>query len=121
MILYKYEVQQILVTACPGLDPIDLGNGRAVCGFQLDAMILHPGRVKQELLETTRPIGWRVTNSNPLVYATIPNMNPVLAIGDRVAIQIKDLSSYAHPVTAGCIGKVLQVLGAHDIFGKWKR
>ena len=121
MILYKYHVDQILVTACPGLDAVNLGNGRAVRGFQLDVMILHPRRVEQELLITAWPICRRVANGNSLVYATVPNMNAVLTMGDRISLQIKNLSGYSHPITAGCIGKVLQVLGAHDIFGKGKR
>ena len=88
MILDKYKPDQVLVTAGPGLNPINLGYGRAVAGFQLYVVILDSGSVKEELLVTTGSVSRRVAHSDPDVNTAIPDPYLEISIRHRTAVYV---------------------------------
>jgi len=85
VILDEREPNQILIAASPSLETIDLGYGRSVTRLQLDAVILHSWRVKDELFITARPVCGCITHADALVDAAIPDVYHVFTRRHRIA------------------------------------
>lgn len=84
MVLYKIKAQQVLVATGSGLDGVNLGNGRAVCGFQLQIKIAYSGRVKHKLFPTGRTVSRGAAGKQPFINAAAPYMHHIAVLRDRI-------------------------------------
>ena len=107
MVLDEIETNQVLVAARSGLEAIDLRYCRSASGFQLNVVFLESRFIIQELFISRRSVGRRISDDDPQVDATIPNVNDVFAMGNWIATFVQDNTRYTHPVTAGVVGVIL--------------
>ena len=120
MVLNEREQDKVLIAACPGLNWISLRDRRPIYRFQLHIVIANDWSVVYELFPTRWAISRSPSNRHSLVDAGAPDVHLEAPARHRISVKIEHFARYGHPITAGVVGEILQVLRAPRLALEWE-